>query len=468
MPAKRRTKLVAGICGFLAILGFGTPLLYWLSGDLALKRQFAKLEAAGEPTDFAETLPEPLDPGVDYFVDLPVLATHVDFGVDPESGEPVFRDAQLQHRLQSVNVTDLAPDSLRLPNAFIPASADEQQMKRAFGENWEKLSAFDDRILPLIDAANRPAGHLSRVGPKDNPLELLYPHYTVWIAVSRVSCYRALSRLFEEDSPQAFRELSVALRLADSTIEERDFLGLMVALTIRSMVLGIIWEGLLRQAWQPAELQALDGELNQWRVREKAADALARDALALNVAVDRAFLRGGRISVVPRQFLGHNKANSLWVMHEYLVTPLRSGDWAKIQALESFLRGKSAYNMNWLLARINAPVSGKVLRRVAQIDVAKTQMQIAFVLEMWKAKHGNYPPDLSTLVPGQFAAIPVDVMSGKSMEYALDADRYRLVSVGWNLKPDGGTVAHKPGKKAPTHDAKNGDWVWHYPKKLKP
>jgi hypothetical protein len=58
------------------------------------------------------------------------------------------------------------------------------------------------------------------------------------------------------------------------------------------------------------------------------------------------------------------------------------------------------------------------------------------------------------LVPQFIAKLPKDFMDGQPLRYQrLDEHRFKLYSIGQNLKDDGGTIPTKA-------DASTGDWVW--------
>ena len=100
---------------------------------------------------------------------------------------------------------------------------------------------------------------------------------------------------------------------------------------------------------------------------------------------------------------------------------------------------------------------------------AQTYSQLAIAacaLERHWLAHGSYPESLAALAPEFAMPVPLDPMSGQPFRYERTVDgRFRLWSVGWNGKDDGGTVAltGTPASKSRNINFEQGDWVWPVP-----
>jgi hypothetical protein len=91
------------------------------------------------------------------------------------------------------------------------------------------------------------------------------------------------------------------------------------------------------------------------------------------------------------------------------------------------------------------------------------QSVLACALERYRLAHGNYPSSLDALRPDYCAFIPTEVINGEPYHYRVLPDgSYRLYSVGWNGKDDGGTVVLISGSGSIEYD--HSDWVWFGPK----
>ena len=87
-----------------------------------------------------------------------------------------------------------------------------------------------------------------------------------------------------------------------------------------------------------------------------------------------------------------------------------------------------------------------VVRKVMRVEAAKQIVVTAIGLKRYQLKHGNYPPNLDSLVPEFLSVIPTDPVDGKPLNYRLKADgTFLLYSVGENGKDDGGDPSLKKG-----------------------
>ena len=74
------------------------------------------------------------------------------------------------------------------------------------------------------------------------------------------------------------------------------------------------------------------------------------------------------------------------------------------------------------------------------------QTRIAAALAAYRLDKGNYPANLSMLVPGYLQSKPADPFSGKGFAYsrATDGNSYRLHSIGPDMNNQKHTTAYDP------------------------
>jgi hypothetical protein len=110
---------------------------------------------------------------------------------------------------------------------------------------------------------------------------------------------------------------------------------------------------------------------------------------------------------------------------------------------------------------------GAVIHRVMRVEVAKQVVVTAIALKRYQLKHGNYPPDLNSLVPEFVPKVPLDPVDGQPLRYRRNADRtFLLYSAGENGKDDGGNPSLEPGAESSNYYWQNPhalDWVWPQP-----
>ena len=108
-----------------------------------------------------------------------------------------------------------------------------------------------------------------------------------------------------------------------------------------------------------------------------------------------------------------------------------------------------------------------VFDKVMKVEAAKQVAITAIALKRYQLKHGNYPPDLITIVPEILSTVPLDPVDGQPLRYRPIADgTFLLYSVGENGKDDGGNPALEKGAERSSFNWQNPhalDWVWPQP-----
>ena len=171
--------------------------------------------------------------------------------------------------------------------------------------------------------------------------------------------------------------------------------------------------------------------------------------------------------LVPGGWFDQNKA-SVGRMHLDLILPAvnpeaRQVSPAKVDemasTLDQRLRQRSPYNF---FAALLLPALTKASTRAAQGQAAVDLARVACALERHRLARGQYPEMLDALAPQFIAKIPHDVINGQPFKYRrMDDGAFKLYSVGWNEKDDGGTVALNKDQRSVNW--KEGDWVWQMP-----
>jgi hypothetical protein len=110
---------------------------------------------------------------------------------------------------------------------------------------------------------------------------------------------------------------------------------------------------------------------------------------------------------------------------------------------------------------------GAVFDKTMRVETARQTTVSAIALKRYQLKHGNYPPDLNSLVPEFVSAVPLDPVDGQPLRYRRNADgTFLLYSVGENGMDDGGDPSLEPGVTSSNYAWQNPhalDWVWPQP-----
>jgi hypothetical protein len=105
----------------------------------------------------------------------------------------------------------------------------------------------------------------------------------------------------------------------------------------------------------------------------------------------------------------------------------------------------------------------RMLHRVLAAEVSRELTISAVALKRYQLRHGQYPTELSALVPEFLAAVPRDPVDGQPLRYHLKADgTFLLYSVGEDGVDNGGDAA-SPVKSDTFGWQKGRDMVWPCP-----
>ncbi|MBU6401257.1 MAG: hypothetical protein KGS61_13155, partial [Verrucomicrobia bacterium] len=102
------------------------------------------------------------------------------------------------------------------------------------------------------------------------------------------------------------------------------------------------------------------------------------------------------------------------------------------------------------------PNFSRACQTVARNQTFVDETRIACALERYRKATGAYPETLAALVPRFLDELPHEIVNGQPLQYRRTADGdYRLYSVGWDLKDDGG----ERGARSIVERGEK-DWVW--------
>jgi hypothetical protein len=84
------------------------------------------------------------------------------------------------------------------------------------------------------------------------------------------------------------------------------------------------------------------------------------------------------------------------------------------------------------------PALRKVQDAYDRSQQVQLNLQVAFALAAYKADNGHYPSQLAALAPKYLRNDPLDLFSGKPLQYTLNPDGYFFYSIGVNCKDEKG------------------------------
>lgn len=357
------------------------------------------------------------------------------------------------------------------------------------------LSRSDADLSELRAAAARPRTWFNIHVTEDGASTLL-PHLNVLKSASEVVRLRAVAELAAAKTNEAFADVNLMFRLGDSLKDDPILITHLVRLAMHTMALRAIWEGLADHRWSDAQLAHWQAELAKLNFAVEVRHGMAGERAFGNRIIE--FLRRKpemlpaigqpepplpgqdgieAYRVVPSGWFYREQINYNRMFDEFIVPALPSEagkfDPALIQAKNAAMRGElhrehrpsKAVLKHRVLSNLLLPALEKAMHRSCQAQGFTELAITACALERHRLARGSYPESLAALAP-EFGPLPPDTMSGQPFRYERTPDRhFRLWSVGWDGKDDGGQVVlREPGKKEV--DFENGDWVWPVPKPM--
>ena len=94
--------------------------------------------------------------------------------------------------------------------------------------------------------------------------------------------------------------------------------------------------------------------------------------------------------------------------------------------------------MSDILIALLLPAVARVQQAEDRAVQQDANLRIAIALAGYRTQHGNYPDSLDALTPDLLKQVPLDLFSGKPLNYSRTKDGYLLYSIGPNEKDEGG------------------------------
>lgn len=406
------------------------------------------------------------------------------------ASEPIPEDIALRYGLKSTQLTRAEME--RLPTFPVPETAGNAAADVLHALQWVGV----DLDALALESARRPQVRFALNYEREPAAGILLPHLSRTKALIRVLRLRAVARVAHHEPEAALDDIRLALRLAEVPAAEPFIISQLVRVAGWNLALQPVWEGLQTHQWTDAQLARLT-ELFQSAdflaplkriyvaeglmfaaeptpaLREELAEMMASGS---GIQPDIGPEARAWIQVLtrhsPRGWFYQNSTHSLAAMRqEYAWIET----WKNSPALTNVTLSVppqptvnvTPYNFLCTFATPNA-----YRRSVAKLVRTQTFVQLATVacaLERHRLAQGSLPTSLDSLVPRFLKSVPVDLMSGRPLNYRLQPDgTWQLYSFGPDARDDGGTPEHAPLSEdltvAETPEALSGfDWAWPNP-----
>jgi hypothetical protein len=334
------------------------------------------------------------------------------------------------------------------------------------------LAPFEATLKELDDASRRPHSRI----PVDYA-EYETPSLLGFRSAVRTLRLRALANLAKGNSDAALADVMTCLRIANHLKAEPSLLVMLLRTAILGSALQPIWEGLLDHRWNKSQLAILQEELLRSDHLASARLAFEGERLmpitglictAEGLPLPKTFVepsnrqRPIRVGWLHKNWIYRNVLETDQFNTAYFLDAIAPSLHRVIP--EKTIASESRLNQRRFrkdLALAHIAVSSLIgqIPRIARLQSGIDQAALACALERYRLSKSTYPDTLGELSPTFMANIPHDIVNGKPLRYQRQGNGFRLYSVGWDLKDDGGERSWNRDPK-PALDPAKGDWVW--------
>lgn len=449
---------------------------------------------SGERFDLSAIVPAPVR-DEDNFAMTPVLAALFDYKEIPwgPGGQRQYSNPEAVKQLMAIQLPknrdlyegwiEARPTDLRAwqlyfcTNGMITASDGDDPAD----DILKGLASYQDVFNELRSASSRPSAQYPCHYEKGWFAER--PHLAVLINLGHLLNLKSVAELSEGKITEAFADVKLAIRLADSLkgepgVAPSDTRGEMLVDSLQP-----IWEGLARHLWTDGQLSsfqdafggtdllaehlvAVRGETILWM--DFLSQAPKEDSAPANPLENTKVVR----NIYPSGWRLSHQAGLYRFYKDFLTATLDATEQRvfvdKIHAADRQLR-RTYVPMDPFFRILITPKLKEVFKEsVLQTAFTQTAINEAFLacaLERHRLDHGRLPETLDAIPVHLLPAVgkaPHDLITGQPLRYQPVADGFMLYSVGWNQTNDGGKPPplDKDWLGNPVVNLAKNDWAW--------
>lgn len=380
-------------------------------------------------------------------------------GKTPELDEPVK-----QRPINLVEWQRFFVEAKMLPAASESAAADV----------IAALKNFADPLAQLREAGTRPSCRFPVRWEKAYAAQL--PHIELLRSASKLYALQVSAHLALGDSPAAYESFREGMRLTTATSAEPTLIAGLVRIASTALMQDAVWGGLARRQWAERELGKIEADLAALDWLRDYAFAMGSERAGTNLMLDIIISRPKQFQDVvppgdtalrnvfrmyPTGWFYQNKVRSNRFMDELTarVDPAARRFFSErpVPSSPGQISG-TLERLYFVFFGITAPLLEDVEKRFVRAATVTDQTRLSCALERFRLARGNFPDDLTALVPEFIEELPAEIVNGEPYRYRQTKEGgFLLYSVGVDLVDDGGVI--DPKVKA----SKQSDWVWQYP-----
>lgn len=500
-------RLALGLVYF-TLLAVITPLAMLVTidnayGQLAWKRERARLVAQGERLTFREILGPEVPPAENAGA-APIFAPFFDYAPGGHTPKPEATKA-IVHIKEALFIPynhlpekpKSEPDALRRPKNIAEWSAAYRKMVASPTKkdpSWVAklrlppqgdpardvlagLAMGDTVVAKICAAAARPRAQFpidynKGAGEAFGVLDHLGNLKRVQLNLK----LRCAAHLAAGETDAAFADATNALNVAELLREEPLLISQLVRFAQGVVAVRTLWEGLAEHRWTDTQLATFQEQLGRLDYLGGLILAFEGERVVSIMALDEAIAgppSSGHARGIPRVArkslpLGWLRENQVALARTLtgLLKALRAQvDDAKLVGLAgSFVMRTEVERLERMpvspttvFAKLVIPALASTEAKAAKIQTTAQLAITVCALERHRLAHGSYPETLDQLVPAFLPEPPLDPMTGQPFHYRRTDDGWFLLySVGEDGKDDGGVFRAEKGEPIK-------DWPWPLP-----
>jgi len=341
----------------------------------------------------------------------------------------------------------------------------------------------------LLAARERPLCRFDVKYDEENKAGILLPHLAKLKGMAYAFQLRAVASLDVGKVDEAFDDVNMIFFLADSVKTEGLLISHLIRMSCYNIASQTIWEGLIDHRWKPEHLAYWQRMLVSCDFVKDGRAALNAERLFGNAIIEYVRCHPTMLDeigdppktetqtiwcdtpqiyyLIPRGWLYLEQVKYNEHFERFLLSPpaidkeqfhlqeFNKNIW--VVQLEDY-HPLALWRHHEVMSQMLLPALGRITVKGLQAQVLADLTIVAMALERYHLQRQDYPTDMSELEPNQIEKLPKDLMSKTDFHYERQSkDSFRLWSVGWNLKDDGGTVVKRGSN---TLDFYEGDWAW--------
>lgn len=327
------------------------------------------------------------------------------------------------------------------------------------------LDNYKTELDQIVAAAKLP--HARFQIRYEDGADALLPHLSSMISLSKMLVLRANARLKVNKSEPALEDVLAALRLGDAASSDPLIIGVLVHISIDSITVHPIWEGIQDHRWTGDQLRKIQDAYRANDYHRICRDSFRMErAMMVNHTME-GFVRnpanisklgsgennpmaGGGFdrlfSLTPRGWIRQNQA-TINRLYQRMLDEVPE-DFRELHRMDMETFAKtieeelhSGFVPYVALARMLFPAISRVYSKTLRAHAVAAVVQAGCALERHRLLHGRYPETLAALDRTTYTAPLLDPYTGTELKYIVRPDATRAIySVGPNRKDDGGTI----------------------------